>query len=106
MGANHRSWLGLPETSSRIPIFTALSKSFFVCVLNARGEAITLDVRFAFMVSQPSLSSTVIFGTFIIGSCWVWQMFIELALNCMRRKDANVDDRSPSLFSNASNICS
>ena len=66
----------------------------------------TLDVRFAFISVKPSLSSTVIFGTFIIGSGWVWHMFIELALNCMRRKSANVVERSPSRFSNLSNICS
>merc|ERR1711984_16081 len=95
-GANHRSWLALPETSSRIPIFTALSKSFFVCSLIAKGTGITLDVRFAFIPLLPSLNSTFILSTFIIVRGCVWQIFMELDLNTLLRKFAQFSDRSPS----------
>merc|ERR1712030_306677 len=82
-GANQRSWLAPPETSSRIPILTALSKSFLVCSLIANGTGITLDVRFAFMPLLPSLNSAFILSTFIIESGCVWQIFMELDLNTL-----------------------
>ena len=95
MGANQRSWLAPPETSSRIPILTALSKSFLVCSLIANDTGITLVVRFAFKPFFPSLNSTFIFSTFIIESGCVWQTFMELDLYTLLRKFAQFSDRSP-----------
>merc|ERR1712105_140609 len=81
IGASQRSWLFFAETLSSIPILTASSRSFFVFSFRASGVAITLVVRLAFIALCSSFSSTVIFGTCIIGRVWVWHTFIALPLN-------------------------